>query len=228
MESKHSILIETNSSKAKINDKEISIANILIATLEWNNITNIKNYYTNTEKINLNKDTTSIFIKEWDHIEELKLPKYLKKRFIKYLSWEKNIVKRIENNLDYIDCVDFSNYLIWIPNIKNLWWKLYDLDFIYDNSKRYWKNFNTPISINFIKNIKKEPWEAFILVNRENKSNHEIVYLWNELYVSKFWWFDIFITNIEEILKRYPSNLIARKKKFWIEWIIKNPTSPTH
>ena len=166
-------------------------------------------------------DNCDILYKKWYKIEEIELWKYFKKNLISYINSSWDIGKRKFSWLDYIDCIDFSNYIMWKEsNIVDDNKKLYSITKYFNKDIPIKDNTIKPININFINRIDKKPWEVFTIINIKDNAWHDIIYLWKDLYISKFWSWDIYITNIEEILNYYPSNIIVKKNNLFIQWII--------
>jgi len=217
MEIQNIIITETKSTYKDIREwTQILVSNIILYNWKWF----IKYYSDEFSKFNLDNNIPIQF-KKWNEFVEIKLWKYFKKNLIDYLNKKWNIEKRANSWVNYVDCIDFSNYMMWITaNIKNNTKNPFDIITYLDKNKSNEENLNTPIDISFVKRIEKKSWDIFTLFNVKETKWHDIVYLWEWLYISKFGKWNIYITNIEEILKYYPSNLIWKKKSFFIQWII--------
>jgi hypothetical protein len=136
-------------------------------------------------------------------IEEIKLPKHQMNNLSNFLKYQ----KKTKSNLPKIQCSEFCNLVNWVKNFNG-----------------YTKK---QIHIHEINNIKIsesliicETWEEennFRLNNNlfiKKPFFHFAIYIWNWLYISKFWKWNIYITTFEEMYKIYNySNFYILNKK---------------
>lgn len=141
---------------------------------------------------NTGKLLISYLTKQYKEPITLNIPEDILNNLKRYLLSREEIEK---NNLklwwwtnNYFDCSDFVYFLKW-------WWK--------------WSEM-LPISD---KDWYKE-WEVICIYNKDfNNWHHLAIYIWEWLFLSKYWWLSISITNLEQMLDFYNANASVKTIK---------------
>lgn len=121
------------------------------------------------------------------------------------------------------DCLSFIDYIKW-NNYKIRDIKRYNYDYIWHNNNSTWVNKQLSkwdVILFAIKCEKPSIWEKiwldspYIFLRKDinssfqivNSLHHFAIYLWEWLYMSKFWEYEnIVITDYENLYKIYPYN----------------------
>ena len=128
--------------------------------------------------------------------KELKLNKSDLNRLLSYLKYEKEVKEEYKRPNYKFDCHSFTHYIKWITqeddlNLDN--WNFEEVKRLKDISKIIkWGNILHTIWINKFKN-----WEF-------QNIEHVAFYLWEWLYLSKFWDMNLMVTNLTQMKKNYP------------------------
>jgi len=127
--------------------------------------------------------------------EEVNLPEEMYKKLLMYI---RNQWKIIDINRSLVDCNSFVSFVYW------LW--------MWDRYKIFDETNETPFNQNRI-----NPWDVIFLNNRLHNTQwnyHFALYLWKNLYISKFSNWNLTITTIEELKNFYnPTNVTILSKK---------------